>query len=41
VKTVDVVLSEYGPVLSRFPSEKEFVSHATLAPHGRRARASR
>jgi hypothetical protein len=33
VKTVDVVLSEYGPVLSRFPSEKEFVSHATLAPH--------
>lgn len=33
VKTVEVVLSEYGPVLSRFPSEKEFVSHATLAPH--------
>jgi len=32
VQTVQVVLSEYGPDLSRFPSEKEFVSHATLAP---------
>jgi transposase len=32
VETVQVVLSEYGPDLSRFPSEKEFVSHATLAP---------
>ena len=32
VQTVQVVLSEYGPDLSRFPTEKEFVSHATLAP---------
>lgn len=32
VETVQVVLSEYGPNLSRFPTEKEFVSHATLAP---------
>src|SRR6516225_8334662 len=33
VETVQVVLSEYGPDLSRFPTEKEFVSHVTLAPH--------
>jgi transposase len=33
VETVQVVLSEYGPDLSRFPSEKEFVSHLKLAPH--------
>ena len=33
VEAVEVVLSEYGPDLSRFPSEKEFVSHATLTPH--------
>jgi transposase len=33
VETVEVVLSEYGPDLSRFPTEKEFVSHVTLAPH--------
>jgi transposase len=26
------VLSEYGPDLSRFPSEKEFISHVLLAP---------
>ena len=26
------ILSEYGPDLSRFPSEKEFVSHVLLAP---------
>jgi len=32
VETVEVVLSEYGPDLSRFPTEKGFVSHATLAP---------
>ena len=32
VETVQVVLSEYGADLSRFPSEKEFVSHVTLAP---------
>ena len=33
VETVEVVLSEYGPELSRFPTEKQFVSHVTLAPH--------
>src|SRR5215470_2227243 len=33
VETVEVVLSEYGPDLSRFPTEKQFVSHVTLAPH--------
>src|SRR5499427_864710 len=33
VETVEVVLSEYGSDLSRFPSEKEFVAHVTLAPH--------
>jgi hypothetical protein len=33
VETVQVVLSEYGPDLSRFATEKEFVSHVTLAPH--------
>jgi transposase len=33
VETVQIVLSEYGPDLSRFPTEKEFVSHVTLAPH--------
>jgi transposase len=32
VETVEVVLSEYGRDLSRFLSEKHFVSHATLAP---------
>lgn len=32
VNTVQVVLSEYGPDLSRFPTEKQFVQHATLAP---------
>src|SRR5260370_16004359 len=32
VETVEVVMSEYGPDLSRFPTEKQFVSHATLAP---------
>jgi len=32
VETVEVILSEYGPDLSRFPNEKQFVSHATLAP---------
>ncbi len=30
VETVQVVLSEYGPDLSRFPTEKQFVSHVTL-----------
>lgn len=33
VETVAVVLTEYGPDLSRFGTEKQFVSHATLAPH--------
>jgi len=32
VGAVEVVLSEYGPDLSRFPSEDEFVSHVNLAP---------
>jgi transposase len=33
VATVEVVLTEYGPDMSRFPTEKQFVSHVTLAPH--------
>jgi transposase len=33
VETVEVMISEYGPDLSRFPTEKQFISHATLAPH--------
>lgn len=33
VETVSVVLSEYGPDLTRFPSEHHFVSHVKLAPH--------
>jgi len=33
VETVSVVLSEYGPNLSQFPSEKHFISHVRLAPH--------
>lgn len=33
VETVQVVLSEYGPDLSKFASEKQFVQHVTLAPH--------
>jgi len=32
VETVQVVLSEYGPDLSRFETEKHFVSHLRLAP---------
>jgi transposase len=32
VETVEVVLSEYGCDLSRFPTEKQFVSHVTLVP---------
>ena len=32
VATVEVVLSEYGPDLSPFPTEKQFVAHTTLAP---------
>ena len=33
VETVQVILSEYGPDLSRFSTEKQFVKHVTLAPH--------
>jgi transposase len=33
VESVQLVVSEYGPDLSRFPSEHEFVSHVTLSPH--------
>jgi len=33
VETVQVVLSEYGADLSRFPTEKQFVRHVTLAPN--------
>ena len=32
VGTVQVVVSEYGPDLSCFPTEKHFISHALLAP---------
>jgi transposase len=32
VDTIQIVMSEYGPDLSRFPDEKRFVSHLTLAP---------
>jgi transposase len=32
VDTVNVVLSEYGPNLSQFPTEKQFVAHVGLAP---------
>jgi transposase len=32
VETAQMVVSEYGPDLRRFPTEKEFVSHTTLAP---------
>jgi transposase len=33
VETVQTVISEYGSDLSRFPTEKQFVQHITLAPH--------
>jgi transposase len=32
VETVEVVVSEYGSDLSHFSTEKQFVSHITLAP---------
>jgi transposase len=32
VETVEVILSEYGPDLTRFPTEKQFIAHAMLAP---------
>ena len=31
VEALQVVLSEYGPDLSRFPAEKQFASHIRLA----------
>jgi hypothetical protein len=37
VETVQILLTEYGPDLSRFPSEKQFVSHIGLAPHTRKS----
>jgi hypothetical protein len=33
VETVSVVVSEYGPDLARFPTEKQFVAHTRLAPY--------
>jgi transposase len=33
VETVEVVISECGSDLSRFPTEKQFVSYVTLAPY--------
>ena len=33
VGTVQVVMSEYGPDLSAFPTEHHFVSHLTLIPN--------
>ena len=33
VGAVQAVLTEYGPDLSAFPDEKQFVSHLTLAPN--------
>jgi len=33
VETVQAVISEYGPDLSIFPDEKQFVSHLRLCPH--------
>jgi len=32
VGVAQVILTEYGPDLSRFPTEKHFISHVTLAP---------
>jgi transposase len=33
VGTIQVVMSEYGPDLSRFPTEGQFASHLTLVPN--------
>jgi len=33
VETVQAVLSEYGPGLSRFPTGHQSVQHIALAPH--------
>jgi transposase len=35
VGVAQLVLAEYGPDLSRFPTEKHFISHVTLAPKQR------
>jgi hypothetical protein len=41
VETVEVVVSEYGSDLSRFPTEKQFVSHATFAACAQKRRQAR
>ena len=33
VETVEVIMSEYGTEMSKFPTEGEFVKHLGLAPH--------
>ena len=33
VETVEVIMSEYGTEMSKFPTEGEFVKHVGLAPH--------
>ena len=33
METAEVIVSEYGVDLSKFATEKEFVSHLQLAPH--------
>jgi len=33
VETAEVIISEYGVDISKFPTEREFVSHLQLAPH--------
>ena len=33
VETVEVIMSEYGTEMSKFPTEREFVKHVGLAPH--------
>ena len=33
VETVEVIMSEYGTEVSKFPTEGEFVKHVGLAPH--------
>lgn len=33
VETIEVIMSEYGTEMSKFPTEGEFVKHVGLAPH--------
>jgi len=33
VETIEVIMSEYGTEISKFPTEGEFVKHLGLAPH--------